>query len=236
MHTQHRERPLAAIRQKLAGLGFQNAAVRLALTLKYNPNWHLQPRVPRGNPDGGQWTDGVQLAAFQTLIPVIQRTMPFAQRLVETGKRVAPYLRKMPKRWDPLDGFPSEDSFDPETRRIGPNSRRRGDHEYLRFTSESEFKRYLGRAPAEHHQHHIVEQRLVKEGVFPPEVIYSTDNVVVIHKRVHGCINGKMGSKWSGTDTLTRHFIQDWPFWKQYNFGLWLIEICRRETYPVPNK
>ncbi len=25
---------------------------------KYNPNWQDQPRVPAGNPDGGQWTDG----------------------------------------------------------------------------------------------------------------------------------------------------------------------------------
>ena len=28
------------------------------LERRYNPNWPSQPRVPRGNPDGGQWTDG----------------------------------------------------------------------------------------------------------------------------------------------------------------------------------
>lgn len=28
------------------------------LERRYNPNWPSQPRVPRGNPDGGRWTDG----------------------------------------------------------------------------------------------------------------------------------------------------------------------------------
>ena len=27
------------------------------LDRRYNPNWASQPRVPRGNPDGGQWTE-----------------------------------------------------------------------------------------------------------------------------------------------------------------------------------
>ena len=28
------------------------------LERRYNPNWPSQPRVPRGNADGGRWTDG----------------------------------------------------------------------------------------------------------------------------------------------------------------------------------
>ena len=28
------------------------------LERRYNPNWSSQARVPRGNPDGGRWTDG----------------------------------------------------------------------------------------------------------------------------------------------------------------------------------
>ncbi|MBI1274219.1 MAG: hypothetical protein GC131_09090 [Alphaproteobacteria bacterium] len=31
---------------------------RTALAAKYNPDWEAQPRVPAGNPGGGQWTDG----------------------------------------------------------------------------------------------------------------------------------------------------------------------------------
>jgi hypothetical protein len=29
-----------------------------SLERRYNPDWRLQPRVPRGDPDGGQWTRG----------------------------------------------------------------------------------------------------------------------------------------------------------------------------------
>jgi hypothetical protein len=34
------------------------AGWRLQYALKRNSSWHLQPRVPAGNSDGGQWTDG----------------------------------------------------------------------------------------------------------------------------------------------------------------------------------
>jgi hypothetical protein len=34
------------------------AGWRLQYALKRNSRWHLQPRVPAGNSDGGQWTDG----------------------------------------------------------------------------------------------------------------------------------------------------------------------------------
>lgn len=34
------------------------AGWRLQYALKRNTRWHLQPRVPAGNSDGGQWTDG----------------------------------------------------------------------------------------------------------------------------------------------------------------------------------
>ena len=37
---------------------FYLAADQLHEVLKFNPNWPSQPRVPAGNPDGGQWTDG----------------------------------------------------------------------------------------------------------------------------------------------------------------------------------
>ena len=48
----------AAVKYRLAGLRFELALVRYGLLLRkanFNPD---QPRVPSGNPDGGQWTDG----------------------------------------------------------------------------------------------------------------------------------------------------------------------------------
>lgn len=47
----------AAVRAEGAALRFRLAAIRLRLALRYNPHSHLQPRVPEGNPEGGQWTD-----------------------------------------------------------------------------------------------------------------------------------------------------------------------------------
>jgi len=35
-----------------------NTTNSLNALIKYNPNWQNQPRVPAGNPNGGQWTDG----------------------------------------------------------------------------------------------------------------------------------------------------------------------------------
>jgi hypothetical protein len=47
---------LARLRCEVAALRVSLAFRRLALALKrYNAD---QPRVPAGNPDGGQWTDG----------------------------------------------------------------------------------------------------------------------------------------------------------------------------------
>jgi hypothetical protein len=37
---------------------FQRLLREHALDRRYNPDWRLQPRLPRGDPDGGQWTRG----------------------------------------------------------------------------------------------------------------------------------------------------------------------------------
>src|SRR3712207_6683082 len=53
--VERRERELLRIRQGLIGLQLDLALLKLrrALWRKYRPD---QPRVPAGNPDGGQWT------------------------------------------------------------------------------------------------------------------------------------------------------------------------------------
>ena len=47
------------VRQLLAQVKYELAWRRLCRKYGYNPN---QPRVPAGNPDGGQWTNGVNAA------------------------------------------------------------------------------------------------------------------------------------------------------------------------------
>ena len=237
MHTHPEKGRLTAIRQTLAGLGIEAAAIRLAVALKYNPDWRSQPRKPRGNPDGGQWTNGggVQVAVVQTLLPVIARGAPLAARLYETGKRVAPFLRRMPHRWDPNDGFLKDGHFDSETGRIGSPSSRRSDHEIMRFKDEKELKKHLGPAGRNHHWHHIVEKRLARDGVFPPEVIHSTDNIISLPDEVHYCINGEMGSYYQDTGLRTRIVVSTWTFAEQFNYGLDLIYKCYARKGYVPN-
>lgn len=202
--------------------------MRLSLALKYNPRWREQPRVPRGNPNGGQWTDsgGVQVAVVQTLLPIIQRGTPAAVRLYETGRRVAPFLRRIPHRWDQMDGFLTDEYFDQETGRIAPDSPRRSHHETMRFKSEKELKEYLGPAGPNRHWHHIVEKWLVRDGVFPPEVIHATDNIISLPDKVHYCITGKMRSLYKDTGFITRKVVGTWGFADQFNFGIDLIDRC----------
>ncbi|GAB5506647.1 MAG: hypothetical protein Rhirs2KO_18100 [Rhizobiaceae bacterium] len=49
---------------------FHLAAYQLCEVLKFNPNWPSQPRVPAGNPEGGQWTvGGAQIIPVQARPP-----------------------------------------------------------------------------------------------------------------------------------------------------------------------
>lgn len=45
------------LKSAIAGGRVLVAGWRLQYALKRNSRWHLQPRVPAGNSDGGQWTD-----------------------------------------------------------------------------------------------------------------------------------------------------------------------------------
>lgn len=236
MQTYPEKSRLAAVRQTLAGLGIEAAALRLSVTLKYNPNWRSQPRKPRGDPDGGQWTNGgVQVAILQTLPQVIARGSSIAVRLYETGRRVAPFLRRVPHRWDSIDDFLDDGHFEPETSRIGPPSPRRSDHEIMRFKDEKELKKFLGPAGSKRHWHHIVEKWLARDGIFPPEVIHSTDNIISLPDEVHYCINGEMGSYYYDTGLRTRIVVSTWTFAEQFNYGLDLIYKCYAKKGYVPN-
>ena len=230
------EKLLPRPRRSLAELGFESAIVRVKVALKNNPRWREQPRVPRGNPDGGRWTDsgGVQVAAVQLILPVLQRAAPAAQRLYDVGKRVAPYLRRVPKQWELLDGFFPDDEFDDETRRIASGTPRRPDHEHLRFNSERELKEFLGPAGRDYHWHHIVEKWLARDGIFPPEVIHSTDNIIGIPDKVHYCVTGIMRSNYLDTGITTRKVVATWKFAEQFNYGIDLINKCYARSGYVP--
>jgi hypothetical protein len=84
MRREHRDELLRSCLTINALLRGELADVRQALKArrqeaKYNPNWRLQPRAPRGTAEGGQWVDGV------------------ASPLTDKGPR-------RPKSGDPMDG------------------------------------------------------------------------------------------------------------------------------------
>jgi hypothetical protein len=60
------------------------AGWRLQYALKYNPNWDLQPRVPKDNPDGGQWgKPGALIGGEETLLAQAESGRNFNVDLLE---------------------------------------------------------------------------------------------------------------------------------------------------------
>ena len=65
MHTDEETAGALRLKAAIAGGRLLLAGWRLQYALKRNTSWHLQPRVPAGKPDGGQWTDGGSLIRVQ---------------------------------------------------------------------------------------------------------------------------------------------------------------------------
>lgn len=204
------------------------AAVRMRVAAKYNPYWHLQPRVPAGEPTGGQWLAGAIGAAANLLPAVINAGRIALRRLLTLGRATAPRLRSVPRRWENAE--PNEDDFDRETRRIGPYSRQRPETRFIRFKDEREMRRYLGPAGPGREWHHIVEKRLAGRPGFRAEMIHSTDNIINLPVEVHRYISKKMSSKDPDFgDDIRRFWIEKMSFADQYDHGLDLIESALRK-------
>lgn len=216
---------IAAIRQRLSGLGFEAAAIRLAVALKYNPNWRDQPRKPAGSPDGGQWT----LVGYRTDGARFWRRLRprQARSLREAFERIRPYLYLMPL---PMTGTERQHRIYSEpndgTGRLGPPTPHRPLSEYAEFPSWAAFKSYLGPAGPNYEWHHIVEQRLAENGLFRSEHIHNTDNIIALPKNVHGCVNRIMSGGGPEKYNQHRHMVELWSYQKQYNYGIELILEC----------
>ncbi len=65
MRTHQETADAVRLKAALAGGRLLLAGWRLQYALKRNSSWHLQPRVPAGSPDGGQWTDGGSVIRVQ---------------------------------------------------------------------------------------------------------------------------------------------------------------------------
>ncbi|MBO6719198.1 MAG: hypothetical protein JJ913_14670 [Rhizobiaceae bacterium] len=204
------------------------ATVRLRIAAKYNPYWHLQPRVPAGYLTGGQWLAGVLGAAVSVLPAIINAGRAVVQRLLTLGRSTAPRLRGVPRKWDREQ--PGEDTYDAETRRVSPHSKQRPGLPIIRFRNERELRRYLGPAGSGREWHHIVEKRLAGRNDFPAELIHSTDNIISLPMEVHRHINAKMSSNMKiRGNVVLRHYLQGRTFAEQYDYGLDLITEALEE-------
>lgn len=212
----------AAMRVLLTGL-------RLQAAFKSNPYWHLQPRVPPGEPGGGRWLPSGPIAPVSAVGPILDRLGPVARHVLrQTARRIRPLLNRLPRRWDDDFDLPREDDFDLETNRIGPPSWRRFGHPTIRFRDERELRRYLGPAGPGYEWHHIVEKRLA--GQFPFDLIHNTDNIIRLPLEIHRRVAAAMSSGDPRHGGIVRRFwMQKLSYEEQYNLGIDLIERILEE-------
>jgi RHS repeat-associated protein len=91
------------------------------------------------------------------------------------------------------------------------------------FNSMKEFTGVYGAAPKGMNWHHFVEQRLAKNGTFSPQLIYSTENSILIQSgkgSSHTAISAYYSSIRKFTDGQTvRKWIEKKSFEEQLKFG-----------------
>lgn len=90
------EKTPTRLRAALAAERFWQAALRLQRTLKRNPYWHLQPRVPAANPDGGQWTESGPLGDEWTIGELVSGVPSLVVRVL--ARHLVPVLRREAER------------------------------------------------------------------------------------------------------------------------------------------
>jgi hypothetical protein len=181
---------LVRLRSELSAIKAELKFWRLLRNSKaYNPN---QPRVPAGNPDGGQWTsDGGSLTAPRTRLagPLPTDDPPeLPKEKPQTAKERTRIIRQLAKRRSPIglliEAIPwlrersaeIQASFDPPK-------------------SLEELQRAASTPAPGYDIHHIVERGPAEREGLPREQIESLDNKVRIPRLKHWDINTWYGTK-----------------------------------------
>jgi hypothetical protein len=187
---------------------------------KRNPNWHIQPRAPRGLPEGGQWIDeAISAAAWQFVTPAITalaRSIQVARSAYRSVLRRSPInvvTAPIPPRL-------------PTGEYLGDPSPRRPDVPYLEFDHYLQLRIVLGSAGAGYNWHHVVEQQTVRTQQFPSRSVQNTDNIVRVTKKEHWCINRYYESK--SDQVGEREKLHGKPWSEHYRVGLDILRRCRR--------
>lgn len=216
---------------------FEMATARLGRLLhahhleqRYNPNWPSQPRVPRGNADGGRWTDGgeeLEPSEFEEAVagkptgdrpPKIPRTRPTDPDLRNgTIRGAAAWARTLARFGGPLGAFMSY---------IDTTWLRTDLNEIEAYLDEPKTLEELHAAVDEPrkgtHVHHIVEQGPArKTGRFSREQIHGRANKVRIPTLIHREITNWYNTKNEdyGGKTL-RQYLQDKSWEERMDLGL----------------
>lgn len=198
---------------------------------KHNPDWHLQPRVPQGNPEGGRWTDGAipanrrvivtaAVAAAAKIIARIRAPLIKAMSIVPLPVTLnAPPLLLADEhfRWEP--------------------SPRRPYMPYMEFDHYQQFLAGLLSAGSGYEWHHIVEQRMtnpLRPGgvlVFPERSVQNSDNLILLPRDVHACVTTNYASGYVHNGVRYRNFrsfLDTQPWSVHYLLGIRYIRQCQR--------
>jgi hypothetical protein len=150
----------------------------------FNPD---QPRVPAGNPDGGQWTSEGAGAGERVRVagPLPRNEKPEIPKTRPSGREARRIALGLARRWaGPL-----------ELLYQGAQWLRDYHAEFVSYRDPpktmEELQRDFGKpSKPGYHDHHVNEKDAARKDGFPEELIEASENVVRIPKRKHEEITG----------------------------------------------
>jgi len=207
-------------------------------------HWRTQPRVPRGDPEGGQWTDeegssGFSATplrssdylpvAFDGAVDAVANPALLLIRILAHTLRGA--LRRLPKV-DESDEESLTEALRPRLLRPGQKvstpSSVRPRTPYVQFDSHRQMTRNLGPIGRDYDFHHIVPQNRANIVRFGEQRIHNTNNVVIVTKNQHSCINRIMNSMvmFGGKYVTLYVALGTASYEKQYLEGIRIAKGC----------
>jgi hypothetical protein len=222
------------------------AAASSLIKANYHPD---QPRIPAGQPGGGQWTSGddgsgaaerpddAGSRGFDAHLehigyPLGQEMWEIARGLYrlyrDSGGDIAILREYLADRGLKLNDLPDviRSVFDPPK----PLGQLQTDKPPRGFDTEAELRAYLGEPPPGYEWHHIIEQN----GQFRPDLtspegiriwIQNTDNMVRVPVIKHYCVTGLMSS--SNRGVRIRDLIRAHAPIAQRAVGMEFLKECK---------
>lgn len=186
---------------------------------RYNPN---QPRIPAGQPRGGQWSGGSG-----------DPSRPFEPRI--RGANGLPHpaaaATRAALRLPPL---PADSQFGvPRDAEINPPDGMRPNVQQIQTRSMRRMKEIIGKPAPGHQYDHVMERHQIKyvkdRPPNDPRVVDQTSNLMELPIGVHKCKTKRFASKILGQGITLRKSLRGAPVEVQFNVGLAVIAECTIE-------